>query len=32
MKKALTMLLFLGLTTSGYSQRQTLSGKAVVYS
>lgn len=31
MKKALTMLLFLGLTTSGYSQKQTLSGKAVVY-
>ena len=31
MKKILTMLLFLGLTTSGYSQRQTLSGKAVVF-
>lgn len=25
------MLLFLGLTTSGYSQKQTLSGKAFVY-
>ena len=25
------MLLFLGLTTSGYSQKQTLSGKVVVY-
>ena len=31
MKKVLTMLLFLGVITSGFSQKQTLSGKAIVY-
>lgn len=31
MKKVLTMLLFLGVTTYGFSQKRTLSGKAIVY-